>query len=103
MKPRPTLLVAEPEPQQALSVRKLVIETGKFNVLAAHSTREALEIFRLFPNLSVAILVGEDEIDANEIDIQIKQADDKIPVIIFIRVWEDAALMRITQFVEPRT
>ena len=81
MKPRPTLLVAEPEPQQALSVRKLVIETDKFNVLTAHSTREALDILRLFPNLSAAVLVGEDEIDANEIATQIKRADDTIPVI----------------------
>ena len=26
--PRPTLLIAEPEPSQALSVRKLVLESG---------------------------------------------------------------------------
>jgi CheY-like chemotaxis protein len=81
MQPRPTLLVAEPEPQQALSVRKLVLETGKFNVLTAHSTREALDIFRLFPNLSAAVLVGESDIDANEIATHMKRADDKIPVI----------------------
>src|SRR5437763_1250257 len=29
--PRPTVLVVEPEPHEALSVRKLVLETAKFN------------------------------------------------------------------------
>jgi|SRR5579872_950086 len=56
--PRPTLLVAEPEPLQALSVRKLVLETGKFNVLTAHSTRESIDIFHMFPNISGAVLGG---------------------------------------------
>jgi hypothetical protein len=40
-----------------------------------------LDIFRLFPNLSAAVLVGENEIDANEIATQIKRANDKVPVI----------------------
>src|SRR5690349_2301472 len=47
---RPTLIVAEPEPGQALSTRKLVLETAKFNVLTAHSTDEALDVFQSFPN-----------------------------------------------------
>jgi hypothetical protein len=38
--PGPTLLVAEPEPLEALSVRKLVLENAEFNVLTAHSRRE---------------------------------------------------------------
>ena len=63
--PRPTLLVAEPEPSQALSVRKLVLETAKYNVLTAHSSREALDLFHLFPNVSMAVLVGDDGIDCN--------------------------------------
>jgi len=79
--PRPTLLVAEPEPQQALSVRKLVLETGKFNVLTAHSSREALDLFQLFPNISAAILVGQTEIDCDDVGKRIKSATNKIPVI----------------------
>src|SRR6185503_18744271 len=63
--PRPTVLVAEPEPPQSLSVRKLVLETAKFNVLTAHSTREALDIFELFPNISAAVLVGESGLDCD--------------------------------------
>jgi hypothetical protein len=56
----PVKLVAEPEPSQALSVRKLVLETAKHNVLTAHSTREALDLFHLFPNVSMAVLVGDE-------------------------------------------
>jgi hypothetical protein len=66
---------------QALSVRKLVLETGKFNVLTAHSTREALDLFHLFPNISAAVLVGETTIDCDKVASAIKNATDKIGVI----------------------
>ena len=80
--PRPTLLVAEPEPSQALSVRKLVLETAKFNVLTAHSTREALDLFHMFPNISAAVLVGETAIDCDAIAQHIKQTvKEKIPIV----------------------
>lgn len=79
--PRPTVLIAEPEPSQALSVRKLVLETAKFNVLTAHSTREALDLFHLFPNVSAAILVGESAIDCDKIGSSIKTATEKVPVV----------------------
>lgn len=79
--PRPTLLVAEPEPLQALSVRKLVLETGKFNVLTAHSTRESVDLFHMFPNISGAVLVGESHIDCEKVGSIIKRATDKVPVI----------------------
>ena len=39
-------------------MRKLVLETAKFNVLTAHSSREALDLFHLFPNVSLVILVA---------------------------------------------
>lgn len=80
--PRPTLLVAEPEPGQALSIRKLVLETAKFNVLTAHSTREALDLFNMFPNISAAVLVGETVIDCDAIAERIKRSvNGKVPVI----------------------
>jgi CheY-like chemotaxis protein len=79
--PRPTLLIAEPEPSQALSVRKLVLESGKFNVLTAHSTQEAIDLFRLFPNISATVLVGSESIDCDEVAKHIKNASNKVPVI----------------------
>jgi CheY-like chemotaxis protein len=78
---RPTILIAEPEPDQALSVRKLVLETAKFNVLTAHSTREALDIFHLFPNIDMAVLVMSDVIDCGLISRSIKQVTKKIQVV----------------------
>lgn len=77
--PRPTLLVAEPE--QAPSARKQVLETGNFNVLTAHSNREALDIFQLFPNVSAAVLVGDANIDCDDIGKHIKNTTDKITII----------------------
>ena len=79
--PRPTLLVAESEPLEALSVRKLVLETGKFNVLTAHSFREALDLFHLFPNISAAVIVMDPKIDGENIARSIKSTVDKIPII----------------------
>jgi DNA-binding response OmpR family regulator len=79
--PRPTILVAEPEPEQALSVRKLVLETAKFNVLTAHSDREALDIFHLFPNVSVAVLVGDHGINCEVVATHIRSATHKVPII----------------------
>ena len=52
---RPTFLVAEPEPQLALSSRKLVLETAKFNVITAHSWAEAREAFETFPDVQAVI------------------------------------------------
>ena len=80
--PRPTLLVAEPEPQEALSVRKLVLESAKFNVLTAHSTREALDFFPMFPNISAAVLVGDGPVECGVVADQIKgTVDGKVPVV----------------------
>jgi hypothetical protein len=79
--PRPTLLVAESESVDALSVRKLVLETGKFNVLTAHSFDEALDLFHLFPGISAAVIVMDAKIDGENLARTIKSTGQKIPVI----------------------
>lgn len=53
---RPTFIVAEPEPDQALSSRKILLETFKFNVITAHSEPEMLELLTEFPNVDAVIL-----------------------------------------------
>jgi CheY-like chemotaxis protein len=78
--PRPTLLVAEPEPGQALSTRKLLLETAKFNVLTAHSGPEALDLFNRFPKLDLVILVDSKRIDCEEIGRRVK-TKSKIPIV----------------------
>ncbi|HST79520.1 MAG TPA: response regulator [Verrucomicrobiae bacterium] len=79
---RPTILVAEPEPLQALSVRKLVLETSKFNVLTAHSTREALEEIETSPAISAAVLVAEDFLDCEQIIESIRKKIPCLPVVV---------------------
>lgn len=78
---RPTLIVAEPEPTDALSVRKLVLETAKFNVLTAHSTREAIDLFQSFPNISAIIAVEDESIDCELVTKAAKDAVPRVPVI----------------------
>jgi DNA-binding response OmpR family regulator len=78
---RPTFLVAEPEPLQALSVRKLVLETAKFNVLTAHSTDEGIELFESFPNISAAILVHDSGIHCERLACKIREKRPNTPVI----------------------
>ncbi len=78
---RPTLLVAEPEPEQALSTRKLMLETGKFNVITAHSTQEAIELFEVFPNISALIVASGTAMDCDKIMEVIKSARPDLPAV----------------------
>lgn len=78
---RPTIIVAEAEPGQALSTRKLVLETAKFNVLTAHSTDEALDIFQSFPNASCLVAVDGDTIDCERILKFARTIRDDIPLV----------------------
>jgi CheY-like chemotaxis protein len=78
---RPTLLVVEPEPLEALSTRKLVLETGKFNVITAHSTPEAIELFNLFPKISGVVLVEGDKVNGHEVADVVRKTTAKPPII----------------------
>lgn len=74
---RPTFLVAEPEPDQALSSRKLLLENFKFNVITAHSEQEMLELLDLFPNVSAVIL--HDNIPGQTATGILKSVRDRAP------------------------
>ena len=79
---RPTLLVAEPEPEQALSARKLLLETFKFNVITAHSIREAVEVVHLFPNVDALVLhCGIRNFDSGNLIEVVKKTLPKLPII----------------------
>src|ERR1041385_6269710 len=78
---RPTVIVTEPEPIEALSVRKLVLETAKFNVLTAHTTREAIDLHELFPNVSAVVIAAGRDIDPPSITATIKSIASRLPVI----------------------
>ncbi len=48
---RPCFLVVDRETSTGISTRKLILETAKFNVITAYSSREAIETLRKFPAL----------------------------------------------------
>ncbi len=79
---RPAFIVAEPEPEQALSARKLLLETFKYNVITAHSVSETLDLVRLFPNINALILhCGIPEFNAEDLIQLVKKASPKLRII----------------------
>jgi DNA-binding response OmpR family regulator len=53
---RPNFLLLEPEPEQAISSRKLILETAKFNVITAYTGKECLELLDRFPGIEALIV-----------------------------------------------
>jgi response regulator RpfG family c-di-GMP phosphodiesterase len=53
---RPCFLVIDHEFPDSISTRKLVLETAKYNVITAYSSTEAVETFKLFPNVSGIVM-----------------------------------------------
>jgi DNA-binding NtrC family response regulator len=81
---RPALLVAEHEPDSALSTRKLVLETAKFNVVTAHSMPEAEETIGLMaPGLAALIVTSTlgPEDDCSTLAKAFKKTKPDSPVI----------------------
>ena len=78
---RPTVMIVEPEPNEALSVRKLVVETAKFNVVTAYSTSEAKELLCLFPNVHATVIVAEIK-DCEQAVKAAKATNASMPVIL---------------------
>ena len=78
---RPAFLVLEPEPLEALSTRKLVLETAKFNVLTAHSGDEALALLRDFPEVSALIAVAAMK-NCEKVVTAARRLNAKLPVIL---------------------
>ena len=79
---RPSFIVAEPEPEQALSSRKLLLETFKFNVITAHSVEETLEMVRLFPNCNALIVhCGLPKFDGGEAIKAVKAVAPELSII----------------------
>src|SRR5438270_12143297 len=80
---RPTFLMAEVEPAEGLSARKLVLETGKFNVITAYSGQDAVRVFELFPNVDAVILHSSlPDLPCEEIVKKIKQVRDNVTIIV---------------------
>ena len=83
MNVRPTFLMAEVEPLDGVSARKLVLETAKFKVITAHTSREAEELIHKFPKINAIILHSSlKDFDCDRIVAGLKQSKEAIPVIV---------------------
>jgi response regulator RpfG family c-di-GMP phosphodiesterase len=81
--PRPTFLVAEPEPAESISARKLVLETDKYNVITAYSGTEAVELFNLYPNVHAVVVHADSRgVSAESLIDHVKNANPDKPVIM---------------------
>jgi NAD(P)-dependent dehydrogenase (short-subunit alcohol dehydrogenase family) len=56
---RPCFLVVDQEFPGSISTRKLVIETGKFNVITAYDSDEAISCLKRFPKVDGVVLNAE--------------------------------------------
>ena len=73
--------MVEPEPNEALSVRKLVVETAKFNVTMAYNTAEARELLQKFPRVEALVIIAEIPGCAQVVK-KAKSINSAIPVIL---------------------
>ena len=79
---RPCFLVIDREHAGAISTRKLVLETAKFNVLTAYSAAEAIETLRKFPLMDGAVVdAGLRDMPCSELVRNLRQIRPDLPVI----------------------
>ena len=81
MRPRKTILCVD-DNEQALSVRKFMLETRGYRVLTAHTSAEALE---LFGSSSIDLVLSDllmPQMDGNELVRRIKELSPDVPTII---------------------
>src|SRR3954464_5234013 len=79
---RATFLVIEPEQEEGLSSRKLLLETAKHNVLTAYSNKEGLEIFSKHQVDAVVVHASVDDIPCGKMVERIKKERKDVPVIV---------------------
>jgi CheY-like chemotaxis protein len=79
---RPCFLVIDREHAGAISTRKLVLETAKYNVLTAYSATEAIETLRKFPLVDGAVVdAGMQEMPCADLVRNLRQIRPDLPII----------------------
>ena len=80
---RPCFLVVDRETSSAISTRKLIIETAKFNVITAYSSLEAIDTLRKFPNIDGVVAdSGLPDMPCEELVDALKAIKPQITVIV---------------------
>jgi uncharacterized protein with ACT and thioredoxin-like domain len=87
------MMVAEVEPPEGLSARKLVLETGKFNVITAYSVNEAFDTLATFPKVHAVVLHASlcKERDCDQVVGEIKKRHPGMTVIALSPVSSQAS------------
>jgi DNA-binding response OmpR family regulator len=79
---RPCFLVIDREHAGAISTRKLVIETAKFNVLTSYSSAEAIATLLKFPLVDGVVLdAGMDDLPCSDLVRELRKVRPNLPVI----------------------
>ena len=80
---RPCYLVVDRETSSGISTRKLIIETAKFNVITAYSSKEAIETLRKFPAIDGIVTdAGMEDMSCDDLVKALKNLQPKIPIIV---------------------
>ncbi len=78
---RPCFLVIDREHAGAISSRKLILETAKFNVLTAYSSAEAIETLRKFPLVEGAVIDAMEDLPCADLVAGLRQIRPDLPII----------------------
>ena len=79
---RPCFLVIDREHAGAISTRKLVLGTAKYNVLTAYSAAEAVETLRKFPLVDGAVVdAGMQETPCADLVRNLRHIRPDLPII----------------------
>jgi two-component system, OmpR family, response regulator CpxR len=82
MKPKRTILCVD-DNEQALSIRKILLETRGYRVIACTSAREALEFFRNKGNIDLVLAdLMMPDMDGSKLIDEIKAASPETPAIL---------------------
>ncbi len=80
---RPCFLVVDREHSGAISTRKLVIETAKFNVITAYSGKESIETLKAFPSIHGFVVDSAiEDVPCEELIRGLKEIHPKLIVIV---------------------
>jgi len=80
---RPCYLVIDRETSSGISTRKLIIETAKFNVITAYSSKEAVATLKKYPALDGVVLdAGMEDMPTEKLIASLKQLQPRITVVL---------------------
>lgn len=75
--------MAEVEPLEGISVRKLVLETAKFNVITSHSVEETLILVQKYPNIEALVLHSSlPNLNCQDVVARVKKQYPRLAIIV---------------------